>query len=166
MSEPSFVNRTVWTGGNLDVLRGINSECVDLIYLISSHGRPPDGVAHRATQRGGAEMKDETDGYLDLLRKVAERDGIDALIVGMQGALNATAKTLADLCFISGWGQDIEIRLERVLRADTPLDQLLMNTRNERSDAVLRASERAMRRTIVRNIRTLREVTEETKERG
>ena len=33
MSEPNFANRTVWTGDNLDVLRGINSECVDLIYL-------------------------------------------------------------------------------------------------------------------------------------
>ncbi len=29
----NFVNRTVWTGDNLDILRGINSECVDLIYL-------------------------------------------------------------------------------------------------------------------------------------
>ena len=33
MPDPNFVNRTVWTGDNLDVLRGINSECVDLIYL-------------------------------------------------------------------------------------------------------------------------------------
>ncbi len=31
----NFVNRTVWTGDNLDVLRGINFECVDLIYLDS-----------------------------------------------------------------------------------------------------------------------------------
>ena len=29
----NFKNRTVWTGDNLDILRGINSECVDLIYL-------------------------------------------------------------------------------------------------------------------------------------
>ena len=33
MPEPNFTNRTVWTGDNLDVLRGINSECVDLVYL-------------------------------------------------------------------------------------------------------------------------------------
>ena len=33
MRDPNFVNRTVWTGDNLDVLRGINSECVNLIYL-------------------------------------------------------------------------------------------------------------------------------------
>ena len=33
---PSACNvpsRTIFTGDNLDILRGINSECVDLIYL-------------------------------------------------------------------------------------------------------------------------------------
>ena len=29
----NFVNRTLWTGDNLDILRGLNSESVDLIYL-------------------------------------------------------------------------------------------------------------------------------------
>ena len=29
----NFVNRTVWTGDNLDILRGINSECGGPIYL-------------------------------------------------------------------------------------------------------------------------------------
>ena len=33
MSEPNFRNRTLFIGDNLDVLRGMNSECVDLIYL-------------------------------------------------------------------------------------------------------------------------------------
>ena len=33
MTAPNFRNRTIWTRDNLDVLRGINSECVDLIYL-------------------------------------------------------------------------------------------------------------------------------------
>ena len=31
--EPNFLNRTLWIDDNLKVLRGINSECVDLIYL-------------------------------------------------------------------------------------------------------------------------------------
>ena len=30
---PNFADKTVWTGENLDILRGINSDCVDLIYL-------------------------------------------------------------------------------------------------------------------------------------
>ena len=33
MAAPNFVDKTLWTGGNLDVLRELNSQCVDLIYL-------------------------------------------------------------------------------------------------------------------------------------
>ena len=30
---PNWANRTLWTGDNLDILRGMNSASVDLIYL-------------------------------------------------------------------------------------------------------------------------------------
>jgi len=30
---PTWVNRTLWTGDNLPIMRGMNSESVDLIYL-------------------------------------------------------------------------------------------------------------------------------------
>ena len=33
MTAPNFADRTIWTGDNLDILRGMNSACVDLIYL-------------------------------------------------------------------------------------------------------------------------------------
>ncbi len=33
MTVPNFASGTVWTGDNLHILRGMNSECVDLIYL-------------------------------------------------------------------------------------------------------------------------------------
>lgn len=33
MGKPNWKNRTLWTQDNLDVLRGMNSESVDLIYL-------------------------------------------------------------------------------------------------------------------------------------
>ena len=33
MGIPNFADKTIWTGDNLDILRGMNSECVDLIYL-------------------------------------------------------------------------------------------------------------------------------------
>ena len=29
----NFAGRTIWTGDNLDILRGLNSASVDLIYL-------------------------------------------------------------------------------------------------------------------------------------
>ena len=32
-SSPNWENRTMWTGDNLDIMRGMNSESVDLIYL-------------------------------------------------------------------------------------------------------------------------------------
>ena len=33
MTEPNFLNRTLWIDDNLKVLRGINSECIDLVCL-------------------------------------------------------------------------------------------------------------------------------------
>ena len=33
MTTPNFVDKTIWTGDNLDILRGLNSDSVDLIYL-------------------------------------------------------------------------------------------------------------------------------------
>lgn len=36
INEPDFPNRTLWNYDNLDVLRGMASGCVDLIY-----GDPP-----------------------------------------------------------------------------------------------------------------------------
>ena len=33
MADPNFAEKTIWTADNLDVLRGMNSACVDLIYL-------------------------------------------------------------------------------------------------------------------------------------
>ena len=33
MVARNFVDKTIWTGDNLDILRGLNSETVDLIYL-------------------------------------------------------------------------------------------------------------------------------------
>ena len=33
MPEPNFVDKTIWTGDNLDILRGLNSDSVDLICL-------------------------------------------------------------------------------------------------------------------------------------
>lgn len=33
MGKPNWKNRTVWAADNLRILRGMNSESVDLIYL-------------------------------------------------------------------------------------------------------------------------------------
>ena len=45
---PNFTDKIIWTGDNLDILRGMNSESVDLIYLVrgaSMEPTLPDGCS-------------------------------------------------------------------------------------------------------------------------
>ncbi|MXW15540.1 MAG: hypothetical protein F4069_08425 [Rhodothermaceae bacterium] len=44
-----------WTGGNLDILRGFNSECIDLIYLDPS-SRPGSALCE-AGRNGGLKLR-------------------------------------------------------------------------------------------------------------
>ena len=42
MTEPNFADKTIWTGDNLDILRGMNSECGgtdhrDNLQMLCSH---------------------------------------------------------------------------------------------------------------------------------
>ena len=56
MPSPNFVDKTVWTGDNLDIPRGLNSESVDLIYLdppFNSNQNYAALVASRAAGRVG-----------------------------------------------------------------------------------------------------------------
>ena len=47
---PNFANRTMWTRDNLDVLRGLNSESIDLVYA-----DPPFNSNKNYEGRGGRE---------------------------------------------------------------------------------------------------------------
>ena len=58
MTTPNFDNQTIWTGDNLDVLRGINSGCVDLIYLDPPFNSNADYAAPIGSQAAGAEFRD------------------------------------------------------------------------------------------------------------
>ena len=58
MSEPNFTNRTLWTGDNLDILRGMNSETVDLIYLDPPFNSNRDYEAPVGSKAAGAAFKD------------------------------------------------------------------------------------------------------------
>ncbi|MDE2860718.1 MAG: DNA methyltransferase [Chloroflexota bacterium] len=58
MAQPNFVNRTLWTGDNLDILRGMNSECVDLIYLDPPFNSRHDYAAPIGSEAAGAAFKD------------------------------------------------------------------------------------------------------------
>ena len=58
MAEPNFADKTIWTGDNLDILRGMNSECVDLIYLDPPFNSNQDYAAPVGSTAAGAAFKD------------------------------------------------------------------------------------------------------------
>ena len=58
MGRPNFPTRTVWTGDKLDILRGINSESVDLIYLDPPFNSNRNYAAPIGSEAAGAAFKD------------------------------------------------------------------------------------------------------------
>ena len=69
---PNFADKTIWTGDNLDIMRGLNSESVDLIYLDPPFNsnrdyEAPIGSGWRCVQR-----------HMDALRLGCGVDGLDS----------------------------------------------------------------------------------------
>ena len=58
MAVPNFVDKTIWTGDNLDILRGLNSETVDLIYLDPPFNSNKEYAAPVGSKAAGAAFKD------------------------------------------------------------------------------------------------------------
>ena len=58
MVEANFVDKTIWTGDNLDILRGLNSESVDLIYLDPPFNSNRNYAAPVGSRAAGAAFKD------------------------------------------------------------------------------------------------------------
>ena len=54
----NVANRTLFTGDNLDVMRGINSECIDLIYLDPPFNSDRNYAAPIGSEAAGAAFKD------------------------------------------------------------------------------------------------------------
>ena len=57
-TKANFMNRTLWTGDNLDVMRGLNSETVDLIYLDPPFNSNREYSAPIGSEAAGAAFKD------------------------------------------------------------------------------------------------------------
>lgn len=55
---PNFKNRTMWTGDNLPVMRGMNSSSIDLIYLDPPFNSKANYAAPIGSEAAGAEFKD------------------------------------------------------------------------------------------------------------
>ena len=58
MVAPNFADKTIWTGDNLDILRGMNSETVDLIYLDPPFNSNRNYEAPVGSKAAGAAFKD------------------------------------------------------------------------------------------------------------
>lgn len=58
MADPNFADKTIWTADTLDVLRGMNSACVDLIYLDPPFNSNRTYAAPVGSAAKGAAFKD------------------------------------------------------------------------------------------------------------
>ncbi len=56
--EPNWANRTLWTGDNLDIMRGMNSASVDLIYLDPPFNSSKTYAAPGDSEAAGARFED------------------------------------------------------------------------------------------------------------
>ncbi|MXY07859.1 MAG: hypothetical protein F4Y61_04340 [Rhodothermaceae bacterium] len=91
--KPNFKHQTIWTGDNLDILRGFNSECVDLIYLDPPFNSNANYAAPIGSQAAGAEFKD-TWGLSDI--NLAWHGEIKHDYPGLYDLLHATRKIHGD----------------------------------------------------------------------
>ena len=58
MAEPNWRNRTMWTGDNLSVLRGLNAESIDLVYADPPFNSNKNYAAPIGSKAAGAAFKD------------------------------------------------------------------------------------------------------------
>ena len=58
MPAANFASATIWTGDNLDIMRGMNSACVDLIYLDPPFNSNRTYEAPIGSKAAGASFKD------------------------------------------------------------------------------------------------------------
>ena len=56
--QPNWANQTIWTGDNLQIMRGMNSASVDLIYLDPPFNSNRDYAAPIGSEAAGAAFKD------------------------------------------------------------------------------------------------------------
>ena len=108
-TSPNFVNRTMWTRDNLDVLRGLNSASVDLVYADPPFNSNRNYEAPIGSKAAGAAFKDTwalSDVDLAWHGEIAEREprvyaAIDAAGIvhgkGMRSYLTMMAVRLLEL---------------------------------------------------------------------
>ncbi len=93
MASPNWANQTIWTGDNLDIMRGMNSASVDLIYLDPPFNSKHNYAAPIGSKAAGAAFKD-TWGLDDV--NLAWHGEIKHEHPGLYNLLNATRQIHGD----------------------------------------------------------------------
>lgn len=109
----NIANKTIFTGDNLPILRGINSECIDLIYLDPPFNSNANYAAPIGSQAAGAEFKD-TWSLSDL--DVAWLDLIETKYPAVNRVIQA-AMTDSDKSYLVYMATRL-LEMHRVLRTD------------------------------------------------
>ena len=103
MAEPNWTNRTMWTGDNLDIMRGMNSESVDLIYLDPPFNSNRNYAAPIGSEAAGAAFKDTwTLDDVDLAWHGEIADQHPALYAIIGGAREAHGKGMQSYLIMMG----------------------------------------------------------------
>ena len=85
--NPNWANRTLWTGDNLDIMRGMNSDSVDLIYLDPPFNSNKTYTAPMDSEAAGASFKDTwTSSDVDPAWHLEVADRVPALCAAIDAA--------------------------------------------------------------------------------
>ena len=114
MAQANFTNRTVWVGDNLHVMRGINSECIDLIYLDPPFNSNQDYAAPIGSIAAGAAFKDTwTLSDIDVHEHGELADRNPAAYSVIEAARNASGKNMMSYLIMMAVRL---IEMERILK--------------------------------------------------
>lgn len=104
MNAPNFLNRTLFRGENLDFMRGINSECIDLIATDPPFNKGKDFHATPDSLASGAKFQDRWTYKRDVHPAWEDqiRDEIPALAKVIESARKAHSESMgAFMCWMS-----------------------------------------------------------------
>ena len=114
MAQANFTNRTVWVGDNLPVMRGINSACIDLIYLDPPFNSNQDYAAPIGSIAAGAAFKDTwTLSDIDVHEHGELADRNPAAYSVIEAARNASGKSMMSYLIMMAVRL---IEMERILK--------------------------------------------------
>ena len=114
MAKANFTNRTVWVGDNLPVMRGINSACIDLIYLDPPFNSNQDYAAPIGSIAAGAAFKDTwTLSDIDVHEHGELADRNPAAYSVIEAARNASGKSMMSYLIMMAVRL---IEMERILK--------------------------------------------------